>query len=329
MGKVRIPRGFEEYLELNKCAVCEKNDYNIKYKIPREFYQPEKYLSISWASPWKIPVWTIVECNNCGFVWTNPRIKSTYLFHLYPDKMFVNEEAGVIRGANSVEIWKEELRDVVKITKIKPKNSQILDVGCANGFSLKAAEKLGFKSAYGVEISKMACDYAKSNLNLKNIFCGTLLEAKYPSESFDIVTLYDVIEHVPNPREILVEVSRILKADGLIVLKQMDINSELSKKYKEKWAYIAPAAHLYYFSKPTISRLMEEVGFDLVNISSDKVKPYTIKKMVKERLKKILWPLIIRKRGMKTQDICCHLTPVLGGLGQDSMMRVIFRKNHY
>ena len=88
-------------------------------------------------------------------------------------------------------------RWVTRVQKRYAANGRWLDVGCSAGFVVEAATAAGFE-AHGVEVEAAAVDYATRELGLKNVSCGTLEEQAYPAAHFDVVSLYDVIEHVPD-----------------------------------------------------------------------------------------------------------------------------------
>ena len=128
---------------------------------------------------------------------------------------------------------------------------------------LLIAKYLGM-NPYGVEPwdfdKKLSEDY---NLN---IFNGTLLEAKYESDFFDVVTLNHVLEHVDNPSEIMEELYRILKPGGYLIIGVPISDSITFKLFGRFWGGLDTPRHLFIFSKMTLKRCAEKFGFDVVNI---------------------------------------------------------------
>jgi len=165
------------------------------------------------------------------------------------DLLYLQEEAGRRRSARC---------SLKLLRKFKP-SGKLLEIGCATGFLLSEAEGLGFQ-AYGVEISEWAVNYARDTLKLKNIFCGNLEEAQFPPAYFDVVILKDVIEHLPDPKNILIQIRRILKPDGLICINTPDIASLPSRILRARWWGIKQE-HLYYFTKKTIYQILRVCGF--------------------------------------------------------------------
>ncbi len=155
----------------------------------------------------------------------------------------------------------------LKTIKQFSKKGRILDVGCAYGFFLEVAEEEGWEG-YGVEISEYAARYAKEELGLK-VSLGELKEVRYPSEYFEVVTLWDVIEHLPDPLGELKEINRILRKGGIVALSTPAIDSLFAKLSGKRWiGFQCPWEHIYYFSRSTISKLLEKAGFEVVRIGT-------------------------------------------------------------
>jgi len=142
--------------------------------------------------------------------------------------------------------------------------NNLLDVGCCAGFFLDEATKCGWH-AQGVELSRWAASYAKEKLNIK-ISNSTLRQAEYPDNYFDVIVLQDTIEHLIDPREVLIEMRRILKPTGIIYINTPDIESMASQLLRAKWWGIK-RYHLFYFSKKTLNKLLEATGFKSIRWS--------------------------------------------------------------
>jgi hypothetical protein len=113
--------------------------------------------------------------------------------------------------------------------------------------------------AVGVEVSKKAAEEARKRFNAK-VVEGTLEEAAFPAESFDAVTMVDVIEHVPEPAKTLREASRVLKPGGVLFVLTPNIDAPVARMMGRWWWGIRPA-HLNYFSRKTMGRMLAETGF--------------------------------------------------------------------
>lgn len=193
----------------------------------------------------------IVKCRNCGLIFIDPRTIT--------DDLVANYEGNYSQGyiAKAVSKRKRADRKVKRLFKMK-KQGRFLDIGCSAGFILEAARKRGFET-YGVEISPLALQYAKEELRL-NVFDGFLDEARFPDHYFDVITMYEVIEHVPDPTRFLLEVRRIIKEDGIIELSTPNIGHRKAKKEKEGWEAVI-VDHLYYYTMDTLDRMLKKTGF--------------------------------------------------------------------
>jgi SAM-dependent methyltransferase len=172
------------------------------------------------------------------------------------DDFYVQEEAGRRQSADII----------LKYLKKLNKKGRILDVGCATGFLLDQARKQGWE-VYGVELSAWAVDYAKDKLQLPNITQGSLKDAGYPANFFDVVVLKDVIEHLTDPKETLEQIRHVLKPAGIMCCNTPDIDSLASKMLGAKWWGIKQS-HLYYFNKNNLSALFKATGFVPLKVRS-------------------------------------------------------------
>jgi SAM-dependent methyltransferase len=120
---------------------------------------------------------------------------------------------------------------------------------------------------HGVEINPYAAEIARDRYGLQ-VRIGTLIEAAYPAHFFDVITMWDVLEHLHQPLENLREIDRILKPDGLLILRVPNVSSWDAKLFKRSWAGYDAPRHLYVFSPSTLEELLLKAGFRLINCSS-------------------------------------------------------------
>jgi SAM-dependent methyltransferase len=127
---------------------------------------------------------------------------------------------------------------------------------------LQEAKALGW-DAVGVESSEFAARYAAEQTGC-SVHSGTLQEAAFAKESFDVVTLMDVIEHVAEPRALMSEIHRILRPGGVLFVTTPNFGSFFVRLYGLKAYGVWPDQHVVYFQPSTISRLLQKVGFATV-----------------------------------------------------------------
>jgi len=215
-----------------------------------------------------------VKCKKCGLVYSNPQAtKETlqqYYSTIYPGSVpsYTNSTKEII---NNYEKYFSELN-----TRIKPGN--FLDVGCAGGNLLSVGERLGWKT-YGVEISKLFYECAKSNLKSSFIFNGELHEAKFEDNFFDYVYMSQVLEHVTDPTLLLNEINRILKTEGELFIDVPNIaepfnynNWVISYLKKRPLPMITGNEHTYDFSPRTLTMLLQKCRFRIRTIKINYLK---------------------------------------------------------
>jgi len=234
-----------------ECNLCGSNSYDTIYKskIPEKPHD-EKYL-ISESDVQKPS--RLFRCNSCGLIFADQDRGIRYYMSQYAgmiDREYLEEEKG--RRLASVKILK-------RIEKNK-RQGKILDIGCANGFFLDEARRKKWDTC-GVEVSKWAVKYAREKLNL-NITKGALRNTEFPDNSFDVIVMLNVLEHLPDPKFTLIEIRRILKNDGILYISTHDISSVMSKKLRAKWWGIN-RFYLYYFSKKTLEKMLDASGFKI------------------------------------------------------------------
>ncbi|APE28735.1 class I SAM-dependent methyltransferase [Aurantiacibacter gangjinensis] len=142
---------------------------------------------------------------------------------------------------------------------------RVLDVGCSSGIFLDRARKAGMEP-FGAELSPETAAFARDHYELP-VQTGDWREAGYAPESFDVITLFDVIEHLPDPKAELMALRGLLKAGGLLLQSTPDIEGlfpRLSGKLAmplDYWPHPEPPHHLFQFSQATLSRMTEDAGY--------------------------------------------------------------------
>jgi 2-polyprenyl-3-methyl-5-hydroxy-6-metoxy-1,4-benzoquinol methylase len=140
-----------------------------------------------------------------------------------------------------------------------PDHPRHLDVGCAMGSMLEEAKAAGWDPV-GVETSEFAARYAAGQTGCP-VYAGTLQKAAFPPESFDVVTLMDVIEHVPFPSDLVNEIHRVLRPNGVVFIVTPNFASLFVRLYGRTAYGVWPEQHVVYFQPSTIARLLRDVGF--------------------------------------------------------------------
>jgi ubiquinone/menaquinone biosynthesis C-methylase UbiE len=199
----------------------------------------------------------IVQCRQCGLVYTDPRPDGHDIVETYQaveDPLYLEERAG------RVLTFEHHLKPLERITG-PPNGRPLLDVGCYTGVFVEIAARHGW-DAWGLEPSRWAVEQARARG--LHVVQGTLDTAKLPEGGFDVVTMWDVIEHLTDPRRALQRSHRLLKPGGLLVVHTIDIESPFARLMGARWPWLMEM-HIYYFSRRTLRAMLEKCGFRVLS----------------------------------------------------------------
>lgn len=220
-------------------------------------------------------VFTLVECQECGLRYLNPQpsweelkayYPTDYRPYALPDRRGPNSLFSKIKNAG----WRRRRKVIEK----KCAGGRLLDVGCATGQFLAEMEIGKGWECYGVEPVLYAAAIARQNTHAA-IFDGTLLDANYPNDFFDVVTLWDVLEHISDPLSVIRETRRILKPGGVLIMCTPDPESITGRWFGPYWIGLDAPRHLHDFPKSTLVKRLKLEHFENVStayITSDHYK---------------------------------------------------------
>jgi 2-polyprenyl-3-methyl-5-hydroxy-6-metoxy-1,4-benzoquinol methylase len=198
----------------------------------------------------------IVRCNHCGLVYANPRPVSGDVLTIYEavkDPLYVEERAGRILT------FEHHLQPMEKFSG--PANGRrLLDVGAYTGVFVDIASHHGW-DAWGIEPSLWAVEQAR--LDGLQMMSGTLESSTLKDSDFDVVTMWDVIEHVSNPMETLRAAWRVLRPGGFLVVHTMDLASPFARFMGKRWPWFMEM-HLFYFTRKTMRLMLERAQFEVI-----------------------------------------------------------------
>lgn len=206
-------------------------------------------------------LWT---CPECGLVFMHPQPSLEGLLRFYAADYYGNGEAKfdqVTEGAVELFVrWRAHL-----LKGFLPAGGKVLDVGCGRGNFLARMESLGF-DIYGTELTEDSAARSRNKFS-ERIFTGDLTSLNLKESSFDMITLWHVVEHLRAPQLALKEAWRLLKPGGRIVLAQPNIASFQAALGGTKWFHLDIPRHLFHFSPRSLRHLLEKMGFSVIRES--------------------------------------------------------------
>lgn len=200
----------------------------------------------------------VVRCRDCDLVYINPRPSPESIHQGYAEAV---DETYVSQAEGRLHAFRRIARQIARAKD--PAGGRLLDVGAAAGFFLVAAREQGWK-VEGIELSSWLAAWAKQHSDL-TIHTTPLQPGQFPPDHFDVVTLFDVLEHVEDPKAVVRTVREVLKDDGLFVLSYPDWGSIFARVLKRRWWFLL-SVHLFYFTRQTIRRLLEQNGFEVISM---------------------------------------------------------------
>lgn len=233
--------------ELHACPLCKQNDISFLYTIAHSK-----------------PPFTVYQCHDCKFIFMNPPLSKESETILYDEGYYTGNADYTYYDERNVEkyaqyVWNARLKTIRKYIK----TGNFLDVGCSFGGFLNTASK--YYTVYGIEPSQYSGKYAQQRFGKDVIHIGTLFDHPFTHNSFQVITMIEVLEHIRNPFEALEECYRICANDGLLVIQTANMDGLQAKLQKEKYGYFLPG-HFSYFTKQNITAALVKVGFKKIKV---------------------------------------------------------------
>jgi 2-polyprenyl-3-methyl-5-hydroxy-6-metoxy-1,4-benzoquinol methylase len=234
--------------QLNNCPVCQSQTF--------EEYLTVKDYTVSQEQ------FKIVTCKKCGFRFTNPRPYSEAIGEYYKAESYIshtNTSKGLISKIYQ-EVRKFTLKGKLNlINRLSPQKGKLLDVGCGTGMFLNVARENGWK-VNGIEPDAGARAIAEEVNDIK--IKGEVFSS-FENETFEIITLWHVLEHVHELNATIDWLKEKLSKDGSLLIAVPNHESKDAEIYQEQWAAYDVPRHLYHFSQKSIKELFANHGFEL------------------------------------------------------------------
>lgn len=206
----------------------------------------------------------VLECHNCGIIYLEPKpIPKEYYEHEYR-KLYTPVLGKKLSAEQIFDIFlpyqKARIDELKHILKLNPE-MKALDIGCSAGHFLYTL-KNHVKECTGIEFNKEEAEFASKTLGLK-IYTEPIEETDIPLEYFDLITVFQVLEHIDDPIKFLETTHKYLKPEGFLVVEVPNVQDALISLYhiKEYSDFWFREPHVFYYSPKTLSMMLEKCGF--------------------------------------------------------------------
>lgn len=256
-----------------KCPWCDSENTSQFLKLKDYFLTQEEF--------------EIVECCDCKLLFTTPCPPHDKIGDYYKSENYLShndEKKGLFAKIYNI-VKKINIKNKFRIATdqdIYGNRLSVLDIGCGVGDFLNYAKEKGCEIT-GIEPSEDARKIAEKKLSTK-IFSPAELE-NLPDNSFDIITMWHVLEHVSDLKTEIFHLQRLLKKDGKLILALPNHKSYDAEYYNDKWAAYDVPRHLYHFSKESIKNIFEKSELQLIDIKPLKWDSFYISILSEQYLK--------------------------------------------
>ncbi|MEA5405850.1 class I SAM-dependent methyltransferase [Arcicella sp. DC2W] len=234
--------------KISTCPICQQNSFSTFLNVQDYTVSQETF--------------DIVNCNSCGFKFTNPRPTIDKIGAYYKAESYIshtNTSKGLIAKIYH-SVRKYTLKGKLElVNNLFPSKGKLLDVGCGTGMFLNVCKEDGWK-VFGIEPDDDARAIAEQ-INQSTIKNDVI--SSFQNEQFDIISLWHVLEHVHQLNETIDWLYERLSNDGSLIIAVPNHESEDAAIYGNKWAAYDVPRHLYHFSQKTIKQLFEQHNFRL------------------------------------------------------------------
>ena len=207
----------------------------------------------------------VVTCTRCDLTYVTPRLVDRALLDQVYDEGYWRSDAPKDRGygdyRSDAPLYLATYRRRMRVVRRHfPRPGRVLDVGCAAGYFLSVMQENGWKVT-GLEPSDAIRPQAEERLGRENVRAGLLGQVDLPAGGFDLITMWDVIEHIPDAVGAAREVRRHLAPGGKFLIETQDVRSLAARVLGRRWQHYKHAEHIYHFHRRTMADLLGRAGF--------------------------------------------------------------------
>lgn len=231
------------------CPVCDAQQCTVKYEPWVDVSDPKLLYGAASGLP---GTQRLVQCSNCQMIYETPRYSAEVILDGYAS---ANNDGHDSQYPMRVESFYRALQSLH--ASLPAPGARVLDIGTAGGAFLDAAKRFGYE-AIGLEPSHFLVAQGKQRgLAIEQ---GTIDQHPFPPASFDMICLWDVIEHLTQPKQALLAIKNMLKPDGILLINYPDIGTWQAKLAGRRFWWIL-SVHLHHFTRKTVTQICERSGF--------------------------------------------------------------------
>lgn len=238
-------------LEYISCNLCGGKDVRVVYPARYDLERvPDLALKFKSSGDERL-IDRVVQCRACGLRYVSPRLNIKAIVKGYSEG---TDETFISQARGREKTFARQLKFISKFVK----KGKLLDIGAAGGSLAAVAQRAGWK-VEGIEPNRWLCDWSKQHYGIA-LKPGILEDYTFPANTFDLITLMDVLEHTGDPKTVLRECNRILKPGGVIAINVPDGDSWLHRVMGRRWVFYL-SVHLFYFNHKTMKSMLRSTGF--------------------------------------------------------------------
>ena len=206
----------------------------------------------------------LLRCSRCSHVFADESLGHAELSRLYQREYFFGDEYSNYLEDRRIIEKNFAMRLATLRRYLTPAHRRLFEIGCAYGLFLNGARG-AFDAVSGIDVSEDAVRHAAGELAL-DVTVGDLLDADLTARTFDVVCMWDTIEHLADPRRYVEKIAPHVPQGGLIAITTGDISSLNARVQKERWRLIHPPTHLQYFTRASLEHMLTACGFTVVHV---------------------------------------------------------------